>query len=350
MHFYSKYVILLVMKGKISIPYKNGRVKALDYLRGFSIFTIVLMHLIFSYSTNMPAIVSKMSLWGGAGVHVFFLCSGIGLYLSYKKKPLRYFEFLKKRFLKIYIPYIIVVFVSFLIPYMYGGDNRFLALLSHVFLFKMFVPAFETSFGIQLWFISTIIQFYLIFNLLCAVKNKLGDKKFLIGSFIVSVLWWILTFVVGIADERIFGSFFLQYLWEFAFGMVLADKFIHNGKLEIKKKYLYLTAIIGTILYGVLAFSSEVLKIFNDIPSMFGYISIALILYNLSFVKNIFTKMSVYSYELYLVHMLIFAMVFRFVDADLKPFGIIAGILALVISIIVSKIYHKVLSFTKNTA
>lgn len=53
------------------------KLEVIDYLRGFSILTIVLMHLIQSYS--IPQIIRTASSFGGAGVHVFILCSGFGL-------------------------------------------------------------------------------------------------------------------------------------------------------------------------------------------------------------------------------------------------------------------------------
>lgn len=60
----------------------NRRMDIVDYLKGFSIFTIALMHLI-QMMPNIPSILRKLSSIGGTGVHVFFLCSGFGLYLSY---------------------------------------------------------------------------------------------------------------------------------------------------------------------------------------------------------------------------------------------------------------------------
>ena len=47
----------------------------MDFLRGFSIFTIVLMHLVQSYP--LPGFLMKASSLGGSGVHVFILCSGL---------------------------------------------------------------------------------------------------------------------------------------------------------------------------------------------------------------------------------------------------------------------------------
>lgn len=61
------------------------RFPVIDYLHGYSIFTIVLMYLVQSYS--LPSWAMKATSFGGAGVHVFILYSGFGLYLSYLNKP-----------------------------------------------------------------------------------------------------------------------------------------------------------------------------------------------------------------------------------------------------------------------
>lgn len=78
----------------------------IDFLRGYSIFTIVLMHLMQRYS--LPSWAMKATSFGGSGVHVFILCSGFGLYLSYLNKSLGYKDFLRKRFGRIYWPMAVV--------------------------------------------------------------------------------------------------------------------------------------------------------------------------------------------------------------------------------------------------
>lgn len=109
----------------------NRRLDIIDYLKGYSIFTIVLYHLISFFKLyNWGSLIKTASNFGGAGVHIFILCSGFGLYLSYIKNPITFINFLKKRFSRVYIPYIIVVGISSLIPIMYTG-NRIMALLSH---------------------------------------------------------------------------------------------------------------------------------------------------------------------------------------------------------------------------
>ena len=129
----------------------------------------------FIQRNRLPEIVNKILSIGGTGVHVFFFCSGFGLLLSNLKKTLKYTEFLKKRFFKVYIPYIVVVSISTLLPYMYDG-NRLGAWFSHVFLYKMFVPVYEESFG-PFWFISTLFQFYFLFVPLVRLKENIGTKN-----------------------------------------------------------------------------------------------------------------------------------------------------------------------------
>lgn len=78
------------------------KLDVVNFLRGYSIFTIVIMHLV--GMLGISGIWEKAAAFGGAGVHVFILCSGFGLYLSYLRKPLGYIAFLKKRFTRIYMP------------------------------------------------------------------------------------------------------------------------------------------------------------------------------------------------------------------------------------------------------
>ena len=140
------------------------RLAVVDFLLGFPIFTIVLMHLVQSYP--LLGYLHKATSLGGAGVHVFILCSGFGLYLSSLYKPLTYGQFLKRRFSKVYIPYFIVVIISALYFGLVCDKDVLNPLLSSVFLYKMFVPSLECAFGGQMWFVSTIIHFYLFWPLI----------------------------------------------------------------------------------------------------------------------------------------------------------------------------------------
>lgn len=128
------------------------KIEAINFLRGFAIFTIVLMHCVQGY---LDGALHKAALLGGAGVHVFILCSGFGLYLSYLNKPLGYKDFLKRRFGKVYFPYVIVIALYALWGVAVAGGVNWEVVASHVFLYKMFDSELDISLCYPFWFIST---------------------------------------------------------------------------------------------------------------------------------------------------------------------------------------------------
>ena len=77
---------------------------------------------------------------------------------------------------------------------------------------------------------------------------------------------------MGYVDERVWNSFFLQYLWEFCLGMKLAEVYVNRGAdLSIPKyKYLLLACIVGMAVTGVMGWMGFPWKLYNDIPSLFG--------------------------------------------------------------------------------
>ena len=277
----------------------------IDFLRGFSIFTIVAMH--YLQSDSLPGMVNKVLSIGGTGVHIFFICSGFGLYLSYLNHPVGYKEFIGKRFVKIYIPYVIVVGISAALPYMYSG-NRLNAFFSHIFLYKMFVPCYEESLG-PFWYISTLFQFYFLFAPLAYFREKFkSSKRFVQYCFVISMFWWIITALLGIAEQRIWGSFFLQYLWEFALGMTVAEHLYEGKSIEINTSVMLVMAPLGIGVAGAAKIAGGYWTAFNDVFACFGYGAVALLLFQSSFdwLHTFINYTAKISYEIYLLHMLVF--------------------------------------------
>lgn len=291
----------------------NKKLEVVDFLRGFAIFTIALMHLVQPY---LSGVLHTAASFGGAGVHVFILCSGFGLYLSHLNRPLRYGEFMKRRFSKVYWPYAFAVILYTVWQWYAGGFEHFKMreLLSHLLLYKMFDNALDISICYPFWFISTIVQFYVAWPL---IVRLISNRKGYWIALLVSVSWWILVGVLGYEDYRPWGSFFLQYLWEFAIGMMLA-KWYKDGRFsetdldqKVKVWQLIIAAAIGMGLTGAMGKIGGTLKLFNDIPSLIGYTSLLLIVYKLKLwkVNEWFCWSNKISYELYLVHSLVYGIV-----------------------------------------
>lgn len=67
-------------------------------------------------------------------------------------------------------------------------------------------------------------------------------------------------------------------------------------------------AVGGMGLSALMAWNGGILKLYNDIPSLAGYLSVALLVYKmgLKVVNRLFEWANRFSYELYLVHSLVF--------------------------------------------
>ena len=308
----------------------------LDCAKGISILAIVLYHLIF-FELNVPEILKTASAFGGAGVKVFLIASGFGLYYSHKNRPLGYGAFLKRRLLKIYVPYIAVVLVSYLSGLMYTGEDGLGAFLSHVFLYKMFVPAYEASFGEQFWYISTLFQFYFAVHLLVWLMDKLGRRRFFLLTCGISLAWTALTVATGMADERIWNSFFLQFLWEFALGMCMAEAH-REGKLTEERcrlRYLIPVTAVSLVLFGISGlWGGTVLKATNDLFSTLAFGGVCVLICRIRPLRPLWRWINSFSYEWYLTHFLVMVALYRLIPS--ARWNLPVGLLTLAVGVGVS--------------
>lgn len=137
----------------------------------------------------------------------------------------------------------------------------------------------------------------------------------------------------------------MQYLWEFVLGIWLAKiYFEHPEKIIVPKFGILLVAmIVGLGLTGVAGIVGGYWKLYNDIPSLVGYMSMALIVYKLSinWVNRFFQYTNKISYEWYLIHILIFSIYFNFARGILPFYA--DWVVLILVSYVVAIGYHKVL-------
>lgn len=285
----------------------------ISFAKAFAIVTIVVYH--FCMLIEMPDFLSRVAGLGGGGVHLFIFASGFGLYLS---KYSTYKIFLKRRFSKVLYPYYLAVTFIFLFNYFWKiFDDDFTAYLSHIFLFKMFFEKYDTSFGGQFWFISTIIQLYLVYPLLLKVVNLLNPFLCLFGFIVISILYSLTISYLGYGELRVVNSFFIQYLWEFVLGMIVAKKGLIEKVISIK---WYILSIIALVAYSVMALLvlnfGSFGKNLNDLFSFIGYFSISVIIFKVvkksSKTFRAVIAFEKISYPLYLTHTFIFSLFFNF--------------------------------------
>lgn len=120
--------------------------------------------------------------------------------------------------------------------------------------------------------------------------------------------------------------------------------FEHPEKIKVPKfPILFLMMIIGLGLTGIAGFAGGIWKSYNDIPSLVGYMSMALIVYKVGvrWINRFFEYTNKVSYEWYLIHILIFSVYFKFARGVLPYYA--DWILLMVIS------YGVAIGFNKLT-
>lgn len=299
----------------------------IQFARGFSILTIVLFH--YFRLAPLPYVLSKAVLLGGTGVHVFLFLSGYGLSLSRYKD---WAAFFKRRFVKVLVPYyvgIVLIFGINLWLHIYpDGINE---LLSHLFLYKMFIEPYTRSFGGHFWFISTIIQFYLIFPLLIRLVERLGAMRSILLAIVVSLGYSLLISHVGKAGVRVWNSFLLQYLWECVLGIVVARNQL-LPKLLKQPGYVYMAlAVLGIgVTAGLALKGGQTGQIFNDYFAFVGYVCACVVLYRIGNVATWIYKFILwvesFSYSLYIMHMIPLSIYLKFFAQQRLTTVTIAGI------------------------
>ncbi len=304
---------------------------------------------------SLPDLMSKIINFGGTGIHLFILMSGYGLYFSYLRKPLSYTQFMKRRFIRLYIPYIFVVLISaFLAIFIPIYKNSLYALGGHIFMYKMFDESIMGSYGYPLWFISMIFQFYFIFHILVWIKNRINDNLFLIGSVIISLSWSLVVILLNKETMRIWNSFFLQYIWEFALGIVIASWVYHKKKKVSffeRKLVLFTFGIINCMIYALMAIKGgEAGKMLNDIFALFGYTSLAIWLYLLrvKLVNVFFVFIGSISLSVYLLHILVLLLLIELnTGMPIEVTALVAMVAVIFVSIFYQRIIAKILNLQK---
>ncbi len=293
-----------------------GKIAYVDFAKGYAIFTIVLYHAF--QHVSLPPLFQQGIVFGGTGVHLFFLLSGFGL--AWSRAVVTPGEFYRRRLTKVWLPYVLVLTISLLAAFWFDlFPDRWRAWLAGVGLYQMFSEPYIESFGGHFWFISTIVQFYLLFPFLKKWQQQMGDSRwFFLLALAVSVTWWVIVALLGKGEFRTWNSCCLQFLWEFALGMTIAEGMrnrefrIPNSEFRIRFWWALLP--LGLFFTGVMVLMilklGTVGRIFNDIPALLGYAALSGFLFYVGdlywpALKRFFLWVSGFSFSLYLIHVLV---------------------------------------------
>ena len=175
-----------------------------------------------------------ITYFGHYGVQLFIFISGYGLMKAYGNTKIQYFNFIKKRLIKLYPTFLISIIILYLYQFYilkwgYNSSTPFQDILLRVSLIANFVPGKIYVVSGPYWFYSMIVQLYLLFPVLAYIQKKK-----------INSLWYIVLFSLVITS--VFNAFFvsknlsLYYnffgnLPVFCLGMILASKKVYFNKL-----------------------------------------------------------------------------------------------------------------------
>lgn len=272
-------------------------------LKGVAIILVLICH----FSGNMSRIFTPL---GGIGVAMFLVLSGYGLNESYKKNGLQ--KFWSKRFIRLWIPYAIVICALTLIE-----KHPLIWLFNNITLYQC-----------PFWFIKYIILWYLLFWVVSQFVPRYRRQ-------IIIFLGFGLLFVTsGVRGEQALS---------FPLGLLLSEM---KMRLEFNKLNIPRVFLLGLLIIGIAflslkqthwyrAIESDVLINLLNLPIKLGLglflifaISKISCLYNNKFLM--FTGLI--SYELYMVH---------YPFRGLAGVNLALAILVIIVSYLISYILYR---------
>lgn len=259
------------------MSFTEKEVDALNCIRWLSTIAIIVCHILQKYNNEWAYLFN-------IGVQIFFFLSG---FLYGRKRITDTKAFFIKRFIKIYIPYIIWVGISILFLYLYTQ----VSIKPSDYFNLLFLR--DTITGLRhLWFIKVLFLCYLLLPLIDKLFNRL--------SLVVNVIFLLVGF---------FGVFFIgnsTFIWCFIYYLGF-----FCGRYD--KSFLPIILISLTLILGVSFYTDINIKIFSvqstlvyllkGMIATFIFLLSYLLLRNLKFITKISRVLSNSGgYFIYLTH------------------------------------------------
>lgn len=316
------------------------RIEGLDYLRGISAFLIMIYHYQ-SWITNSRLDSSSiLSRFGVYGVSIFYILSGLTLYLVYNSKThFSYKSFYLKRLFRIY-PLLILVTILHLII---GNSNFDLIkfILNITGLFGIF--AWDNYYATGAWSIGNELVFYLIFPFML-VFAKRSKTLFFIAAILFMGIYCLFSFKIldhqlPISQQWRLYINPMNQAFLFIIGMLIG--FFANIIEKLKKLY-FLFIIIGMLIFVLIPSKGDSINIVTGLSRITYTISITIIclgFYMISLHKSFFTRMLTFfgeiSYSIYLLHPIVYILMSQISK------GTTLFILSILLSIVISHLVYK---------
>lgn len=240
----------------------ENRLREFDLVRAFAALSVIAIHVTAGYVATNPYGYVWNQLMRYA-VPLFIMLSGFLLfYVDQGRAPVSYGQFIRVRFKKILLPYIIWTALYSL----YASRHQLVGWLQQEPLtpFLVYLKQLATGTGyVHLYFVLISVQLYLLYPLLKRWMEHSG-KSLMAVSFLVTLLSQTMIYlhqlhVLVLPSLWIpYVSLFPIWLFYFTFGMLAAQKKA-SWEEKLQGKLLPLTAI-WLVSFGLLLFDSKITK------------------------------------------------------------------------------------------
>jgi peptidoglycan/LPS O-acetylase OafA/YrhL len=238
-----------------------SRLNSVDALRGAAALGVVLYHAVGPKAQFGPRVLRWLAIpvvpvirFGYVGVFLFFVISGFCIHLSRararveNKEPTGFTAFWKRRFRRLYPPYLIALILylgitafttKFELTPFYVWD-----VISHIFMLHNLDSHTVYSINGVFWTLAIEEQLYLAYFLLLFLRNRWGWQRTLAACLLARVLWFVLStairtrYKIDIPISE--GAASHWFTWalgavsvEAMFGLVRLPRWLYRGRLAV---------------------------------------------------------------------------------------------------------------------
>ena len=273
-------------------------------LKGLAIIMIVLSHIGYFLVTD-TRFLWPLSIMAGVGVNLFLLLSGYGLTASQMKKDLSIWQFYKKRLLKLFVPFWLVLIVFFALDFfaLHHGYSlsytfkAFLGIFTHADLYE--------DINSPLWYFTFIIGYYLLFPLVFI------KKKPWLTAIILCAAGYLLLYVSPAPLDYVIHLYRIHVI-AFPLGIFAAWGVTKLKNPEILEKlsrgwkafgyYFVMLVLLGAFFYANYNSGVGGSPANEQWMSLIAVVAISLVFVLKKIEFRLFYWVGLYSYEIYLWH------------------------------------------------
>jgi len=205
-------------------------------LKGLAILAVIFSHVGYFLSVD-HRFLFPLSIMAGVGVNLFLFLSGYGLTISALKQKLSVGKFYKKRLLKLFTHFWIVIIVFFLLDF-------FLLHISYSWLYVIqsllgLFPRADLFLDINspFWFLTPVLFYYLIFPFVFLQK-----RPWLTAVIIYAASYFVLQFKLPVSSDvlRLYQLHLLAFPLGIAFASLFFEPYYFSRFVPAKiKSFLY---------------------------------------------------------------------------------------------------------------